>query len=51
MEIKWITIALMVTFSGGFAAVGIEKYSGSQCKIAYAASTKSAEDILKLCGH
>lgn len=50
MEFKWIAILMIGVFGTLFMAISVEKYSESQCKIAYVQSNKSAEDILKLCG-
>ena len=50
MEMKWLAIMTLGIFSALFTTVAVEKYSNGQCKIAYAASSKSAEDIVKLCG-
>ena len=50
MEIKWFAIIMVSVFTSMAVSIGIEKYSEGQCKIAYASSNKSAEDIVKLCG-
>lgn len=50
MEMKWLAILVIGVFSGLFTAIAVDKYSENQCKIAYAASNKTAEDIVKLCG-
>jgi hypothetical protein len=51
MEYKWLAILVVGVFSTMFTALAVEKYSVSQCKIAYVQSSKSAEEIIKLCGN
>jgi hypothetical protein len=49
MEFKWLAILIVGAFSAMFTALAVEKYSVSQCKIAYVQSSKSAEEITKIC--
>jgi hypothetical protein len=49
MEIKWFMIAIAVIFGGGMAAAGVGEYQKGQCKIAYVHSTKTAEEINRIC--
>ena len=50
MEMKWFAILVVGVFSTMFTTIAFEKYSAGQCKIAYAGTNKSADEILKLCG-
>lgn len=49
MEEKWMWIAVAV----GFIMLGVhgvmDSYQKNQCRISYAASTKSPEEIAQLC--
>jgi hypothetical protein len=50
METKWLAISLAVLFGGTMTAAGVTEYQKGQCKIAYVQSTKTAEEISKICG-
>ena len=50
MEIKWAMIAFSVIFVSLFIGLGISEYQKTQCKLGYAWSGKTAEDIVKICG-
>ena len=49
MELKWAMITLSVLFGGAMCAAGMGEYQKGQCKIAYVQSTKTAEEINKIC--
>lgn len=49
METKWAMIALAVLFGGAMMGASIEEYQKGQCKIAYVQSTKTAEEINRIC--
>ena len=49
MEFKWIMIAVAVSFSALMAPMVVDKYASAQCRIAYTQSTKTAEEISKIC--
>jgi hypothetical protein len=50
MELKWLSVALIVIFGGGMLAAGTTEYQKGQCKIAYSQSTRTAEEIKNICG-
>lgn len=50
MEFKWAMIAIAVACIGMFIGIGISEHQKAQCKLGYAWSGKSAEDIVKICG-
>jgi hypothetical protein len=50
MEMKWFAIMVAVMFSAMFAGLAFEKYTENQCKIAFAGSNHTAEEIAKVCG-
>ena len=49
-EMKWLAIMTMGIFAALFTAMAVEKYTDNQCKIAYSTSTKTADEIRRLCG-
>ena len=49
MEIKWLMIGFAVMISSISVDHAISSHSQNQCKQVYAASNRSAEDILKIC--
>jgi len=49
MESKWLAIMMIGTMAAGMTAVAVESYNESQCKLAYVQSTKTAEEINKIC--
>lgn len=49
MEMKWLAIMIIGVMTAGMTAVSIESYTKSQCKLAYAQSFKTAEEINKIC--
>ena len=50
MEVKWIAICVIAFAAAMMTPVTISEYSRAQCKIAYAQSQLSAEDVIKVCG-
>lgn len=50
MELKWFAIAMVGIMSAGMAAVAVEAYTHNQCKLAYVQSTKTADEIIRICG-
>jgi hypothetical protein len=50
METKWLAIMMIGIMAVSMGALAVEKYTQGQCKLAYAQSTKTADEILKLCG-
>jgi hypothetical protein len=50
MEVKWIVICVIAFAAAMVTPVTITEYSRAQCKIAYATSQLSAEDVIKVCG-
>ncbi len=49
MEAKWISIAIAAVFVAIAAENAVDRYSESQCKMAYTQSNRSADDIAKIC--
>lgn len=49
MEANWLAIMISILFMGAFTALSVETYYRNQCKIAYAQSGKSADEIVKIC--
>lgn len=49
-DIKWYFIAIAVIFGGGMAAATVSEYSKSQCKIEYAKSNRTVDEITQVCG-
>jgi len=50
MEIKWAMIAMAVLFGSMFAAMGVEKYSESQCRIEAIKAGVEADKVKTACG-
>lgn len=50
MESKWLSICICVVALGMFAPLMIDSYTRNQCKLGYAQSDKTAEEIIKICG-
>lgn len=46
---KWLSIALIGVFGSMFGSLAYTSKVESDCKMAFAQSDKTAEDILKLC--
>jgi len=49
MEVKWYMIAVSVMMVASFGALAYSSHEKSQCRIAYAKSNRSVEDIAKIC--
>jgi hypothetical protein len=49
MEVKWVTIMVVVVFGGLFAADAVQSYNRTQCVIAGIEHEMSTEDIDKIC--
>lgn len=49
METKWLAIMMIGIMSAGFGGMAVESYASNQCKLAYAQSDKTADEILKVC--
>ena len=50
METNWAMIALAILFGGAMTGAVVSEYQKGQCKIAYVQSTKTSEEISKICG-
>lgn len=50
MESKWWAIAVAVWIGSLCAGMAVDAYGKNQCKISYAQSDRSAEDIATICG-
>lgn len=50
MEVKWFAIIMIVLFGGGFAGLGYEAKTRSECRISFAQSNKTVDEIVKICG-
>ena len=49
MEIKWFMIGVAVLYGAMFAGMSYEAHAKSECKQSYAQTTRSAEEIAKIC--
>lgn len=49
MELKWFMIGWAVMMTAFAADQAFEKYSQSQCKLAYVQSGKTSDEIKKIC--
>lgn len=50
MEIKWLMVAWAVIMTGMFAGMSYEAKTRADCRVAFAQSNKTADEIVKLCG-
>lgn len=50
MEMKWYAIVMIALFVSMGINEGVKEYQQGQCKIAYAATNHSADEIAKVCG-
>lgn len=50
MDLKWIAITMIVLFGGMFVGVSYEAHTKAECRIAFAQSNKTADEIVKICG-
>lgn len=50
MEMKWLMIAWAVIMGSMFVGMGFEAKTKSDCRIAFAQSNKTGEEIAKICG-
>lgn len=50
MEMKWLAIMMIGVMASGMGALAVTEYQQGQCKLAYVQSTKSADEINKICG-
>lgn len=48
-DVKWIMIGFALIVSAMFGGAALITYNQSQCRIAYAQSDKTAEEISKVC--
>lgn len=46
---KWTTICIIGVTVAMFAPLAIDEYSKNQCKIAYAQSSKTVQEIAEVC--
>lgn len=49
MELKWFVTAWAAIMIAVALQAAVEKYQVNQCRISYAQSGRSAEDIAKIC--
>lgn len=50
MDMKWLAIMVVGVVTAGMGAAAIDFYTKGQCKSAYVQSTKTADEINKICG-
>ena len=50
MEMKWLMIAWAVIMGTLFAGMAYEAKVRTECRIAFAQSNKTVDEIVKLCG-
>lgn len=49
MDTKWIAIMMVGIIGFGMLAESVSTYTKGQCKLAYAQSEKTADEINKIC--
>lgn len=49
MEMKWIAICVIGFVTAMFTPVVVDKYNQGQCKMSFATSDKTADEIIKIC--
>lgn len=50
MEMKWYAITMVALFASLGISEGVKEYQQGQCKVAYATTNHTAEEIAKVCG-
>ena len=50
MDLKWLMIAWAVIMTGMFAGMSYEAKTIADCRVAFAQSNKTAEEIKSICG-
>jgi hypothetical protein len=48
-DFKWFMILIMVLIVGMFSALGVSEYNTLQCKMTLAQSSRTADEIEKIC--
>jgi len=49
MDTKWLAIMMVGVMGFGMLAASVDTYTRGQCKLAYAQSEKTADEINKIC--
>jgi hypothetical protein len=49
MDTKWFFCWISAVFALMFLAVGLREYGQSKCKASYMFSSRSADEIIKIC--
>ena len=49
LDMKWLSIMMIGIMVAGMGGMAMTEYQKSQCKLAYAQSTKTADEINKIC--
>ena len=50
MEMKWLMIAWAVIMAAMFIGMGYEAKTKADCRISFAQSNKTVDEIVQLCG-
>lgn len=50
MEMKWLMVAWAVIMTGMFAGMSYEAKVKADCRVSFAQSNKTVDEIVKLCG-
>lgn len=50
MEMKWLMIAWAFIMAAMFAGMSYEAKTKTDCRVAFAQSNKTVDEIVKLCG-
>lgn len=46
---KWLSICIIGVVVGMFAPLAVSEYTKSQCRVAYAQSNRTAQEIAEVC--
>ena len=49
IEMKWLSIMMIGIMVAGMGGIAMTDYQKSQCKLAYAQSSKTADEINQIC--
>lgn len=49
IEVKWALVAMVIIFITAIIGVTVDSYKDYDCRIAYANSNKTAEEVAKIC--
>ena len=50
MELKWLMVAWAIIMTGMFVGMSYEAKTRADCRVEFAQSNKTVDEIVKLCG-